>query len=228
MLQTGPVPDRKYPRLPPRYQASIERADGCFGEFLAGLRKLGLYDESLIVFTADHGDNAGDIGRMGHGLYLAPSEIKVPLIIHLPRSLRSQTVTDTERVAFVSDITPTITYLLHAEVDVPKGMYGRPLFTRTWEEQRSYWREHYVIQSSYFPVFGILDENGTKLYVDNANTGERTFYHLQNDPAATTNLLNDHERKKYQSMIRSYLNEVNQWYFVRNADTGFWNWWLRN
>jgi arylsulfatase A-like enzyme len=228
MLQTGPVPPRRYPGLPPRYQHAIEQVDGCFGIFLDALKRAGLYDESLIVFTSDHGDNAGDIGRMGHGLYLAPSEIKVPLIIHLPKSLRSMYFADPRKVAYVSDITPTIGHLLGARVEVPSSLYGRALFTAAGEHSQNGQGEVTMIQSSYFPVFGIIDANGDTVYIDNANTGERALYDLRVDPKGMTNILDPGQQEKYQDMIRKRLLEVNSWYHVRNADTGWWNWWLRN
>jgi arylsulfatase A-like enzyme len=41
----------------------------------------GLYDESLVIVTSDHGDLLGQHGQMGHGFHLFQGEIRIPLIV---------------------------------------------------------------------------------------------------------------------------------------------------
>jgi arylsulfatase A-like enzyme len=225
-MQETPKVTRSYGTRQVKISAAIERLDGCFGDFIAALRSRHIYDDSLIVVTSDHGSEE-EAGFEGHGLYLRPDDLRVPLIIHLPKSLRHQFVTDPSQVAFVSDITPTITELLGAKIEAPPQFTGRPLFTRTLTEQATAARPYYLIESSYFPVFGILSENGTKLYVDNAQTRSRVFYDLSSDPAAHHNLLNEEIERREQARIRQELDAFNHWYQRRPQTVSFAEWWLR-
>ncbi len=68
----------------------IRRIDAAFGEFLAFLKERGLYDNSIIILTADHGESYGEYGRYGHADFLFPEIIRIPLIIHLPPQLRTK------------------------------------------------------------------------------------------------------------------------------------------
>ena len=91
------------------YAARLERLDGCFGSFIKYLKDAGLYDNSVIVLTSDHGDSLGDEGRWGHSYTVFPEVMRVPLIVHVPEELRSGFTVDTDTVAFTTDITPTCT-----------------------------------------------------------------------------------------------------------------------
>lgn len=69
------------------YMACVHQLDVYFGRFLEKLRAAGLYDESLIAFTADHGETfylPSEPLHWMHGLQLAPSVIEVPWILRGP------------------------------------------------------------------------------------------------------------------------------------------------
>ena len=66
------------------YDGAIAYQDECLGEFLSDLRGLGVLDDTLLCVTADHGENLGDHGLLGHILCLYDSLLRVPLIIRWP------------------------------------------------------------------------------------------------------------------------------------------------
>jgi arylsulfatase len=69
-----------------RYDAEIASFDAGFGDFLAALRRLNWFDDSLIVLTADHGESLGEHGYwFCHGENVYREEVRVPLAIHFPR-----------------------------------------------------------------------------------------------------------------------------------------------
>jgi len=76
------------------------------GELLAALRQGGLYEDSVIIITSDHGENLGDHGHFDHVFSLYNSTLRVPLLVRLPRGQRAGTVR-TDPVQLV-DIFPTI------------------------------------------------------------------------------------------------------------------------
>ena len=46
-------------------------------------KQRGLYDDSVVIVTADHGDSLGEDGRMGHAYTLYPEIVRIPLLVHL-------------------------------------------------------------------------------------------------------------------------------------------------
>jgi arylsulfatase len=68
-----------------RYQSEVAFVDDAIGKFLDGLKKRGLYDDALVVVTADHGEEILDRGWIGHTVTLHEELVRVPLIVKLPR-----------------------------------------------------------------------------------------------------------------------------------------------
>lgn len=167
---------RPYPGFHAPAAMQLERADACFGRFIADLRASGMYDNSIIVLTSDHGDSLGDGNRWGHQSYLFPEVVRVPLIISVPARLRSQLTTDLSRVAFLTDITPTLTSLVtgHSRDGDPPD--GGVLLVPVDRDFRSRRRRTFMLMSSYGPVFGVLRKNGREMYMtDLRDWQEHTF-----------------------------------------------------
>jgi arylsulfatase A-like enzyme len=81
-----------------RYQSEVAYLDEAVGELVAGLKARGLYDDALIVFTSDHGEEILDRGWIGHSISLHEELVHVPLFVRLPRGLA-----DTRRGSVVAD-----------------------------------------------------------------------------------------------------------------------------
>ncbi len=67
------------------YGAAIGFLDREIGRVLAELDDLGIAEETLVIFTSDHGDSLGDHGMMVKGVALYDPVIKVPLILRWPQ-----------------------------------------------------------------------------------------------------------------------------------------------
>lgn len=67
-----------------RYAAEVAYADRAIGQLLAELERLGLYRDSLIVFTSDHGEGLGEHKLIGHVERLSDELIHVPMIVRMP------------------------------------------------------------------------------------------------------------------------------------------------
>ena len=63
------------------YDACIRGYDEQFARFRAELERRGLFDDSLIVLTSDHGEEFGEAGKLGHGHSLSENLVRVPLVI---------------------------------------------------------------------------------------------------------------------------------------------------
>ncbi len=72
-----------------RYDEEILYMDHHVGRLLDGLKTRRIFDDSLIVVTADHGELLGEHGKMGHGATLFEEEIRVPFFVKYPRDEKS-------------------------------------------------------------------------------------------------------------------------------------------
>lgn len=194
------------------YATRIQAIDACFGQFVQFLRDRQLYDDSVIILTSDHGDSLGEGGRWGHAYTIFPEIVRIPFVVHLPRALQAQVTCDTDAVASLVDITPTLYYLLGHRPVLSDRVLGRPLCTATPQERTATRRDSYMIGSSYGPVYGILRGNGRWLYIADGVNYTDYFYDLSDDPAGSTNRVTPAVRLEYQQMIREELSEVNRFY----------------
>jgi arylsulfatase A-like enzyme len=67
------------------YDGAVAYQDSRMGEALDHLSARGLLDDTLVIITADHGENLGDHGLLGHEFCLYETLLRVPLIVRLPR-----------------------------------------------------------------------------------------------------------------------------------------------
>jgi arylsulfatase A-like enzyme len=207
------VPRRAYPGFNEKYASELEKLDKGFGEFLDYLEQQGLYENSIIVLTSDHGDSFGELGRLGHQA-VAPETIRIPLIIHLPKSLRDHMYWDTKTVAFSLDITPTLCYLLGERSIVRNELFGRPLFTLTKQEHDDWIRPNYLVASSYAPIYGILSDSGRKLFVADASRRSAYFYDLAEDPKRARNHLTPSIFDENERLLKAGVNQIRSLYGV--------------
>ena len=125
-----------------RYDGEIRYVDEALGELIEELKKRGLWDESLIIFTADHGESMGEHDVFfEHQYYIWEETVRVPLAIRLPRDPGgSDIVTPGRRQGVCSpmDMMPTILSYLNVEFDkkidghnLLDAIYGREDTGRT-------------------------------------------------------------------------------------------------
>lgn len=88
------------------YDGEVAYSDAIVGEFLAELKRIGLYDRAMIFFLSDHGEGLGDHGEMQHGIFLYRESIQIPLLIKLPGGALAGTSVKTP--VQISDVFPTI------------------------------------------------------------------------------------------------------------------------
>jgi hypothetical protein len=205
-------PDEHYEGFDAEHASQIKRIDKSFGEFIQYLKARNLYDNSIVILTADHGDSLGEEGRWGHAAAIFPEVMRIPLLIHLPTEFQKSMTWDAGQVSFLTDITPTLYYLLDNAPIIPNPIYGRPLFTATPEEQRQYKRDSYLIVSSYGAVYGILHDNGRSLFIADALSEKEYFYNLADDPNGTRNRLNADIRAQDEELIRKNIEAINAFY----------------
>jgi len=183
-----PISNEDYKSFYPPYASRLRRIDACFGNFVDDLKKRNLYDSSIVILTADHGDSLGEQGRWGHAYTIYPEIMRIPLIMHIPEQFRTGLYYDPSTIAFSTDITPTLYYLTGHKPTLHHELFGRPLFTEQASEQTSLKRQEYLVASSYAAVYGILSGDGKSLVVSDAANYKDYGFDLSSFLPGTQNL----------------------------------------
>jgi len=212
-----PVDDEDYSGFYAPYASRIRRMDGCFGAFIGFLEDRGLYDESVIVLTSDHGDSLGEEGRWGHAYTIVPEVVRIPLLVHLPGRLANDHAWDEEALAFSADLTPSLYYLLGHKPILERDNFGRPLFTETLEEQTAYAKTSHLIASSYGAVYGLLLDRGNTLYIVNGVNYTDYVYDLRSGFAGTRGQVTASQKREYQRLIRQHIENIGSFYGYRSS-----------
>ncbi len=104
------------------YYASLAQMDDCLGRVLQTLRELGLEDDTIVLYTSDHGDMLGDHGLWQKFMLYEPS-VGVPLIVRVP-GLTAQNAICPTPVSLVQ-LAPTLLDL--CGIPIPSGLDGQSM-----------------------------------------------------------------------------------------------------
>jgi arylsulfatase A-like enzyme len=116
------LPDAKIAKIRALYEAGIRHLDQELGTLFAELRRLGIYDQSLIVVTSDHGEEFREHGLFIHS-QVYDETIAVPLLIRFPGGANAGR--RVEGLAELLDILPTI--LDYLNLEIPEYAQGESL-----------------------------------------------------------------------------------------------------
>lgn len=180
------------------YYAMVELIDHNVGRLLSVLEDSGQYENSIIIFTSDHGEMLGDHGLLLKGCRFYEGLVHVPLIISWPGHFEKGLVSNA--LVELLDIAPSLLEI--TDLAVPKQMQGRslvPILTGANEsrEHRNFVRCEYYRSLSPDHQPGFTGTYGTmirdkryKLVVYHAHDlGE--LFDLHKDPGEFENLYND-------------------------------------
>jgi choline-sulfatase len=164
------------------YDGEIAYADSALANFLAYLKKLGRYENSLIVVVGDHGEGLGEHHEDTHGIFLYDSTTHVPLIMKLPGRSNAARVVDAQ--VRTTDILPTVLDLLN--IPAPERWDGeslKPYFDGANSSSRTAFGEtDYPLRFGWAPLRSVRAE-GFKFI----EAPKPELYDLQRDPGELKN-----------------------------------------
>ena len=111
----------RYAKAP--YDGEIAYVDSVMGKFFRQLKAAGVYDNTVIALTSDHGESLGAHGENTHGIFIYDETIHVPLVIKLPHG--ATTGKRIEARVELADIVPTV--LGSVGIGVPEAVQGQSL-----------------------------------------------------------------------------------------------------
>jgi len=198
------------------YYGSVSFLDQQIGRILEALEKRGLLEETLIVFTVDHGDMTGD-HNLWRKSYPYESSARIPMMMRWPAGLvsakRGQVVRQTVEIR---DILPT--FCEAAGVSVPDAVDGRSMLALA-RGNREGWRPYLDLEHDicYDPSnhWNALTDGNWK-YIYHARDGEEQLFDLQKDPAEMDDLapLSAHEaelRRWRERMVNHLAERGAEW-----------------
>ncbi len=165
------------------YDGEIVFLDAHLREFVDHLKSLKLYDDALIVLTADHGEEFHEHGGWWHGTTLYDEQIRIPLIVKPPKA----TAGPRGRLGGIArslDIAPTI--LAMCGVQPPKAMQGVSL-AQARPGDESFAEEDFegnrirALRTAEWKVIEANPRNPRGL-------PESALFHVQEDPGETRNV----------------------------------------
>jgi len=172
------------------YYGSVTHIDHQIQRIGWWLRKRDLWEETLVVFTADHGELLGDHHLWAKGAGFEGSS-RVPLVVNGSDSTEFDREQIVDRPVGLEDVMPTV--LEAAGVPIPDSVEGRSLFALL-EDGEDDWRRYY--HGEHDPA--MYDDHAVQYIVDesmkfiwNPLTGDELLFDLEADPGETTNLADD-------------------------------------
>lgn len=184
------------------YYASITHVDNQIGTLLNYLKEQGLYRDSLIIFTSDHGDMMGD-HNMWRKTYAYEGSTRIPFIVKFPAGMKMPRNLTCDSVVELRDVMATI--LDVCGIDRPRTVDGCSVAEAVnGGEWREYLHgEHCTCYSTDEEMQYVTD--GTRKYIWFPRTGREQFFDLSADPRECHDLSGDAERQEEVALWRQRL-----------------------
>lgn len=115
-----------------KYDGTIAYLDDQLKRLVERLRSQGIYDDSLIIITSDHGEAFDEGGVVGHSVSLYQHQLHVPLIIKFPQQREGRVV---DAIVSHVDLMPTVLGVLG--IQAAGEFQGRSLIDESYDPARS-------------------------------------------------------------------------------------------
>ena len=190
------------------YQLLIENTDKHIGQLLESIDEKGIKENTIVLFTTDHGEMAGSHKLIAKTTFYEESA-KTPVIIRYPGTIKSKTLNNNAIVGTI-DIMPTLLDL--AGVPIPTGIDGRSFKNEIINPENETNFDVLFSQNQ----FGRMVRYDDFKYVRSIVYGitYEILYDLKNDPLESTNLVNDN---KYRDLLDRGRKLLDDWLKTENT-----------
>ena len=181
------------------YDGEMAYMDSHLGGLFRELKRRGLWNNTFILLTADHGEGLGDHGESSHSLFLYKTTMSVPLILKFPLGprwegdlLRGRRI---DGLAATADIFPTLLSLVGAGDRIPAGATGQDLTALAAEGgagRAAVYMETLVPQLDYgwSPLYALREADWKLIFGPNPE-----LYDLREDPGEERDLYGSHPER---------------------------------
>ena len=196
------ISDLGWQTIKSRYYGMVSLIDYNIGRILEKLKSSGLYEDTIIVFTSDHGELLGDHGILFKGPFHYDCLIRVPLIIKW-----GDRICGGSRINEISqhiDLVPSL--LSYAGIPVPGGVQGRslqPLIDGDRETIYDYALIEHNNMAWGLNMKTLRSQDWRMTYYAGRSFGE--LYDLSKDPNEFTNLWDSEDYREVRDDLKSIL-----------------------
>jgi arylsulfatase len=198
-----------------RYLGEVALVDAQIGRVVARLKEMGIWENTIVVMSADHGDHLGD-HHLHQKSFFFDCSAKVPFIFHGPGIPAGKRVS--ENVSLI-DLMPTLLDMNRLTMPDIRDGNGRPLYDyQDFGSARSLCplldgtagREaggRIVVSESGTHGLHIMAKKGSHKYNYYADTGEVEFFDLEKDPDELDNHIGQFNLQSLPGDIRACIEE---------------------
>ena len=172
--------------------------DDAVGEILRILDKTELAENTIIIYTTDHGELGGDHNLFLKGPYLYQSLASIPFIIKIPKGLKNRVY---EHLASSIDIPETILEL--AGIPIPNFMQGKSLVPALNDTEQKI-NDDVLIEMDAEEIENLtrtLIVDDWRITVSTIEINDGELYNLREDPLEMNNLWNDERHLKTKNNL---------------------------
>jgi arylsulfatase A-like enzyme len=191
------------------YARLTERVDAQVGTILQALRESGLEQNTLVVFTSDHGD-LDAAHKMEHKSMPYEEAMRVPLILNWPGVVRAGAVDREHLVSNGLDLIPSMCD--YAGIAPPTGLPGRSVRPLADGGAPGAWRARLVIENDRTRT---LHAGTHKYTVYDSGVNRELLVDLAADPGELRNLASDPE---YRELLAAGRRELREWYAAHGLE----------
>ena len=194
------------------YYATIEQIDAQVGRMLTILKRKGLYDNTLIIYTSDHGEYMGFHHMLLKGNHMYDPLAKVPLLIKYPANAPNVAAEKRQGVstALVNNLDVSPTILNRAGVAPAATMHGHDLAS-------DHPGREFVFCESGRGGMAMARSKAHKLILSQGKD-DALFYDLEKDPLEMENLAGDPDN---QEVLKRYCRAIEAWRPFEKSPTPF-------
>jgi len=193
------------------YYQLVEKVDFEIGKIINAVDAAGIRENTLIIFTSDHGD-----GNAAHGwnqkTALFEETIKVPFIVSYVDNIKKEKKAKTTLISNGLDLYPTICD--YAGIPIKNNLHGKSL-KAVFEDKQKKLKRDFVVVETKFEGKQALGTTGRavvskkyKYVLYNWGKNREQLFDLEKDPFEMNNLINS---KKQQQIIDTYRNYLYEW-----------------
>jgi len=193
------------------YHRLTEKVDSRIGAILDGLNKAGLAENTVVVFTSDHGNMDASHRLASKGLFYEES-VGVPLILTYKGHISAGRTDRTHLVSTGLDILPTLCD--YAGVKIPVHLLGKSLRPLAEGRRVDHWRSYVASENRYTRM--IRSQRYKYCAFDEANSKE-SLVDMENDPGEMQNLVDD---PQFQQVLAEHRRLLADWSRISNDKDG--------
>ncbi|PJZ71160.1 sulfatase [Leptospira perolatii] len=198
-----------------QYDNSVHYFDSLLQEVFLFLDSEGVFKNTLVIFTSDHGESLFEHNYLGHIDSNYVETIAIPMIFYFPPSMRERIGNsafrrNTKRIVANTDLIPTVLDILHLENRPDIRGYSSKLEGKSLLRELDNQRKIIVTNNNEISLYkvGLSYLKGNLHYLMNVNTvpPKEQLFDLSKDPNELNDLwtfLNDSEKKRYRSELEN-------------------------